>query len=600
MDFHSIYLISNGSQDFYPENKLTSFTNHVPWPIEFSPQEKWEVGVESFGISCNFKRLDVETNAPHILITKCQTEDRKCEETCRGEKPVKFNFQSCIWHKFNLPLEGKEIVSGTTFQKLSDQIAQQTGIIMTYINGRLSFDLNDTDKKSQESYWIFFNKKFSNAFGLSGELIRTKEFSEVNSLTNDYDQYYKINYVNINGKVYSQREAKFENEEYNIYNIGLNQLTKKHVQLTSDFFVLEKNYPKLIKIICNIIEPQIFNSTFSKDLLIFSPDFKKTENYFFKEIDCVDYIPLVTSRITEVSIKLTDENNQQLNLSEGQATIIKLRLKRMAVNKRSFNIRLSSEPTTLFPDNTNYKFKVKLPYQIDLGDEKWRVCINSLNHPTKFSTMLVGEEDRMILFKQKNKQAPFKLQFKNFFAYDESSLFDEFNFFLQSNEIGEISAIPSGGKRINITKPGKLIISKFVGGVLGLSNDVSKHFQFSSAKNSIDPHSWDASTTSPKMIDIPSTAKLSLLQPNYIMIYSDIVKSTAIAGNFAKILKIVPLKNTDFNYVIQEFRTKEMVELEKSQLDVIEIQLRSHDGRYINFLTNQDIIVNLEFTNYYE
>ena len=151
-----------------------------------------------------------------------------------------------------------------------------------------------------------------------------------------------------------------------------------------------------------------------------------------------------------------------------------------------------------------------------------------------------------------------------------------------------------------VPKPGRLVISRFVGAILGLSMDYQKHFVFNSAFTEQDMRSWDASEQAPKIIMPVKAIDLTLLRPNYIMVYSDIVKSTIIAGNFAKILKIIPLKSTDLSYTIQEFRAKEFTELERTQLDVIEVNLRSHDGAFINFLTNQDVILNLEFTNYHD
>ena len=103
MDFSSIYLISNGSTDYYPENKLTQFTNHLPVPIEFNESDKWEVGVESFGISCNFKKTHLSVTNPHILIGSCQQDEKTCDETCVGEKPVKFQLEDeKCWKKFYL------------------------------------------------------------------------------------------------------------------------------------------------------------------------------------------------------------------------------------------------------------------------------------------------------------------------------------------------------------------------------------------------------------------------------------------------------------------------------------------------------------------
>ena len=93
---------------------------------------------------------------------------------------------------------------------------------------------------------------------------------------------------------------------------------------------------------------------------------------------------------------------------------------------------------------------------------------------------------------------------------------------------------------------------------------------------------------------------LSYLHPNYMLIYSNIVKSTIVGGEYAKILRIAPLVNTDLDYAITEFRNKERYELDLREVRTIEIMLCSHDGEPIDFVTTQDVIINLEFSNYTE
>ena len=271
MDFSSIYLISNGSNDFYPENKLTSFANHLPVPIEFNEYEKWEVAVESFGISCNFKVKQLSNTTPHILIGDCDMDSRKCDETCGGERPVNFDLgdESC-WHKFYLTKNVKEIVGPETFKRLASKIASKTNINVTFSEGRLSFDLDTEGIENKKSYWIAFSNEFSKAYGLSGELLFRQDFASANLVTSTFDPYYFINFVNINGKRFRQRRSKLDDTEFNIYFVGYHSSAKKFSRLNSDVFNLDKPYPKLVKIFCSGIEPQIFNDTFSKDLMYLS------------------------------------------------------------------------------------------------------------------------------------------------------------------------------------------------------------------------------------------------------------------------------------------------------------------------------------------
>jgi len=61
-------------------------------------------------------------------------------------------------------------------------------------------------------------------------------------------------------------------------------------------------------------------------------------------------------------------------------------------------------------------------------------------------------------------------------------------------------------------------------------------------------------------------------------------------------MRIVPIVDSKFQYVLSEFKHRDYYELENYELNIIEVQLRSHDGKFINFGGGQDIILDLEFS----
>jgi hypothetical protein len=95
--------------------------------------------------------------------------------------------------------------------------------------------------------------------------------------------------------------------------------------------------------------------------------------------------------------------------------------------------------------------------------------------------------------------------------------------------------------------------------------------------------------------ELPLPINLDFLKPDYIIAYTNIVSPTIIGGIYSKILRIIPIKNSEVDYVVTEFHHKEYLELQNTEINEIEIELRAHDGTPIDFGFNQDVILNLEF-----
>ena len=51
----TVTLISNGSEQFFPDNTLTNFTNQLPNDISLSKNKKWYVSLQNLGIDLNYK-----------------------------------------------------------------------------------------------------------------------------------------------------------------------------------------------------------------------------------------------------------------------------------------------------------------------------------------------------------------------------------------------------------------------------------------------------------------------------------------------------------------------------------------------------------------
>lgn len=612
-----IYVLSNGGGNFYPNNTLTNFTNNFPIPLEVGG--KYEIGVQCIGFSSRFKHMLLPSNPdiPSLIISNCKVKDRitRCVDEEHGtihgcDGPVHFDFIERVNVTCGIGYESNKCVqeeckywnyyfedrpyTNKDLENLQMKIQEESGLLMRLENKRMIFDIPDSFVDSYKYFWVMMHPTFMETFKFQNILLGTFNRSKGTLVDTIYN-------VSIGGKVHVERRATYKGQEYLVYLVSRKRIGPDKffdTCLVSDKFDIETPmYPKLIKVVSDNIQPQILNSNFSNDLLIFSPDYSSNENYTFREIECIDYVPLLSDVVSNFNIKLLDETEQQLQLLPGHATIVKLILRKMPSNKESFNVRLTSEPNQHYVDNLPHKFKVKLPTPMNLND-KWKVCVNSISHPTTFATFLDLESTRQMAFKYEESGTIVKHSFKKNYLYDGEDLIFELNHFLTANDIGRCST-DNNRLSLFIHTKGTLVFSNFVAKVLGLNRKTANEV-FHILKFVGTPQYEYLDETGEFKVVAGDKIDLNYLKPNYIMMYSNLVKSTVVGGEYTQLLRISPIKDTNLDYAIMEFKHKEFYDLQNFEISTIEIELRSHDGEFINFATSQDVIINLEFSNYQE
>lgn len=728
-----IHIFSNGCRDKYPSNTLTKFTNSLPLPLEVD--SRYEIGVSEFGFSSRFKnvRIPDKPSIPSIIIIKCDFLDAQdiefgpysfqfhadkliCVED--GESDECKNSNCMYWPYY---LSNKEY-SEIDFDILFEQILEDTGVTVSATeDGKLFFEISDSFKNIHEitpdhKYcWVMMHSTFMETFNFdfSSKKVQRRQRNEYS-----YE-------INIGGKKKMLRETEFKGDKYSAYFISRHQLVNN--TLISDKVDLsKKKYPKYIKIVSDVIRPQILNNSYSQELVVFSPDFTIDRNYTIRSIKNIDFIPLLNSTITSIDIKLLDENNDQLQILDGIASFVKLVIKKMPFGKESFNVRLTSEATENYPENTNFNFKMKLPSTLEFNSS-WKVSLNSISHPCKWSTFLEDESTRKIVFIDRagaigDVGAKYVHLFKGNYIYNEEELIKELNnAFLSGYGIGEAN-YTSKRCDMKIVAQGTLILSNYLARILGYKPAGEEDVKFDTAKYAkiVGEQSYKSPSIKFKMQEgnsenakmaisfVPDTTKPSelsphyqtlymprvgvsqsimeliddinkfflqnnignckiipgrkiqfnilargdlvfgnliasvlgftnnettlgrdfapsprffsvkdegshsnifhligeedinihLLMPEYMMIYSNIIQAHIVGGEYKKMLRLADMKQTNLNYTMTEFENKEFYNLETHNIDVIEVSLCAHDGQFINFATSQDVILNLEFSNY--
>ena len=592
----SIYLLSNSSTDTYPNNTLTNFKTKLPSQLTFNEGERWGVAVEAIGISTDFKNITLpeKKNSPSLIIPT--NKNLNIEDLEKS-----YDSNSYVAPIFDVLQNEKDFGRDFFFIFFRDKY-------YTYDN--LYYELFSQIKRPK-STWEYGQKRIIDLFSiLKSDLIiihynTIKDFQiklfPKGMLTTQagIDNLITVENAGVKQFRYLDGAGHYAFAPYGlkiiIYNGELYCAywnRKNRYFLQANFGTIDKRkFPDLIKVKSKNIKQQIHNSSFSNDLLIFCPDFKEKEKYFFHEFETKQYVELNNSIITTFDIKLVDENNSFLHLLPGPASIVKLNIKKMDYYDRSFNIRLSSEKSELYKSNTNSNFKVKLPSLLNLNKD-WKVCLTSINMPTTFKTLPTDKTKREIVFWDNVNDYIITIpeilpNITNLIQLINSYQF--LHFYVE--KIGDASYL-----KVHIKKKGKLKIHQSLAQMLGfqtlyLENETHILDTNNDTIFQRDNYNyWIYQCTNP--------INFELSKPNYIMVYSNIVEGSIVGNKICNILKIVPTKNHEDNYVLNEFKHNEFYDLHNTDIDEIEITLRSHDGEIINFLSNQNVIINLLFSNY--
>ena len=600
----TFFIISNGSEDVYKDNTLTHFKNRLPEIIELPENENWVAAVESVGFSCSFKNVYLPDNNihPSFMMSQCYKnlpEDEDIDTPCTAlfEQEqcdvINFDFvnnedgKNCVWKMFRF--EDKIYTS----EEMEEYFFRaQEGLYASLLHFDKQIGQFSVGATPGTFFWLIIHPSMIKTFGIPINPLRTGGEFWSRDRNNKYvlmkqNEYGTTKLVSLNVPL----TTYYKSEKYYAYYIDSNQKAFFKSDPTNVFTNIEKRHPRLIRILCDNIKPQIFNSSFSQDLIVFCPDFEKIGKYYFHEFENKQYVSIANSILSDFEINIVDENNNKLQLFTGVPSIIKLSIKKM--EEEAFNVRLTSSRTREYMLNKNSSFKVKLPNTLYL-DRNWTVCLTYINHPNIFTTFHENENTRKILFRQNGVEQNYKLTLNQSVVFTKEMLIDEINKFLKQIGIGSAVLTENDHIKMIFNAKGILVISNYVLRLLGYTGNIDNSAM--GTRIMIDTTNSSIQTFGNNFIlEFKSSIDIDLLAPNYMIAYSNIVSSTIIGGSFNKILRIIPIFKSDDDYVIKEFHHKEYIELQNTEITEIEIELRAHDGTLVNFGSKKDVILNLEF-----
>jgi hypothetical protein len=589
------YIISNASSDVFPDNTLTEFKNVFPRTLSFPEEEKWEVGIETIGISSMFRNVYTpKAGVPVIIASHDKTNLRHLRQS-----PVVDPRED--WHfSINMNL-AKVNNSDAMYTELVDKFYTEADVysmcryytiklrpycILSYDGTRMTISYNDHYSLKHKGAWIFLHETFAKSFKFVSHHI--KDMSMMRAIEGNNSN--KVSLVEIGSNLHLERKIDYNGETYLGYLLHEDKSRELYGSLVSEPIDLYHHdmLPEIIKVQCDIIEPQIINNYFSQDLLILSTDVQYTNNYFFHDIERISYFPLLFNDISQITIRLVDENDKKLELMQGHATIIKLRFKKNKKMIDNFYVRVTSKPNDIYTDNKPYKFRIQLP-STKVLNEDWKVSLNSINIPNKFTTFITPNEQlRSFVYKTADKPSIVHV-FKSNVSYTPTLIVAEINTFLASNDVGDATIDNLGRLVINVKEACTLAVGLDAVKVLGYQTaliPMGANYMF------IRPL-----PDNPKTFTFESPINVNYFRPNYFIIYSNIVQPSIIGNIFSPILKIVPIVDAKEAFKLHDFKVREFYNIPNTEINEIQMEIRTHDGEFVNFLLDQHVIMNLQFTN---
>jgi len=647
METKSVFAISNGSQTYFPKNTLTNFRNK--FPNDIITNENYELSVESIGFSKNFKQIHLpddgfpsffisksdiisyvktpntekkELKNQRIKILQTELDDLSLDEFKTNKNDIiEVDYENLKLRKkrstqvnnndfktFPFYFRDGEKYSKSSLKEYFQKVKKITGVNVNYIDteDKIVFNI-PTPKNTLESptttfdsYFVVMHDTFASSFVVNDYCF----------VTIPYDEFYwqpmpENNSVHRTNRDDGEITLKIKLDMTDVYYRN-EKYKAAHIQSYRHTLICENvakiNFPNLVKLKCGNIKSQIMNNSYSNDLVVFCPDFEKKDNFFYHEFDSLQFIPLSNIILRDIELSLCDENNRFLQLEAGTPTIVKLSLQKMDVTKDSFNVRLTSSPSVQNPNNTSSSFKVILPTTLNL-DRKWRVALTAISHPNEFNTFLKEEDSRSMAITWKNNDSDKNVNVRKLVLreyYDNAGdIVNEINNFLKLSNMG-FAKTEEEKLTFTFDRNCILVIGNYLLRILGFTymDDISHYkkytvfpIRFNSTKDYI---------KSEEKIEFcfQDVISLNLLDAKYICMYANFISPTILAGEYHKLLRIIPIRESKTGYVISEFKHKDFYELQNTEIKEIEIELRAHDGELINFKSKQNIILNLLFSNY--
>ena len=353
--------------------------------------------------------------------------------------------------------------------------------------------------------------------------------------------------------------------------------------LADETINLKINSPQLIFVMANFVQHSLVGSN-QKQILNFFPLPKRTNEIVHHRFKRPIILKIIPGSVFHIS--LVDEDFNQIKADVGLPTLLALK---KSFEENMFPVSLISSDKTnlkLFPDNKPNSFKNKLSFPLLMNHEHgWGVSLRSIAFP---KVMNVFSKYHFFTAKKMGEGENVVITLDNSYVTSGTKLL-----YLLNEKI-----------RDSLSSYSKSVLPSFSlkdGLTLIETNDFECHLNGDLLKVLGLTHSYqDEGIVYHPLSSILGVLDMNLflLQPQEMIVISNIVEEAFYAQHRPKILKIIPISTrqmdfTSYNYI--QFEEEDVIPVKLDRIDEIEISIITRKGDLINFVDLYDVKCQLEF-----
>lgn len=614
-----VTLLSNADTSLY-ENTLTNFTNSLPRDFNFPTEDNWHVCIKSFGFSTKFSNIITpkKTTIPSIIVFERNYNDKPLNDhdvyvpdslnkflrpNIKNKDNKTFYDHLNVYHETHLHSNDSIENLKIEFDKINQHrdiinisLMEGINVIIKPLHDNLQvpkiLEPHNTakwrivDPKNTPDQQLNHSNVAERTKTLPHRLAPLKHSDFLNKFEVQTGFIFLLHESTVKTFGFSKHNLRekfrFDGELYFVYVL---QFDSGPIvgELKNWYF----KYPELVRVGCDIIEEQIFDSGLDKTLTTICPKFDPFEKYYYHMFDTDEYVKISNTNINKITINLQNKEKNYLNLLPGPATFVKLKFKKMDMGNQFFNVRLSSKES---------EFVTDLPKSYYL-DDKWKVALTSFNYPTDILQLPADEESRSISIVSADGNYVEYHVLPNIYYENIESVLDRINSFISlfSCYVKFIKNL----KRVKFTIAKNFVIILPINIAKMLGCEPEHHITIESDRFLVIDNAGINATENDREIYFTSEPDINYFKPEYIMVYCDIIEPCIVSSQYMKLLSIVPLKSKVYDkstYHIAEFPNPQYHSLESTLVKNIAFSFRSHSGNLISFSKKSRIFMNLSFS----
>ena len=353
--------------------------------------------------------------------------------------------------------------------------------------------------------------------------------------------------------------------------------------LADETINLKINSPQLIFVMANFVQHSLVGSN-QKQILNFFPLPKRTNEIVHHRFKRPIILKIIPGSVFHIS--LVDEDFNQIKADVGLPTLLALK---KSFEENMFPVSLISSDKTnlkLFPDNKPNSFKNKLSFPLLMNHEHgWGVSLRSIAFP---KVMNVFSKYHFFTAKKMGEGENVVISLDNSYVTSGTKLL----YLLNEKIRDSLSSYSESVLPSFSLKDGLTLIE---------TNDFECHLNGDLLKVLGLTHSYqDEGIVYHPLSSILGVLDMNLflLQPQEMIVISNIVEEAFYAQHRPKILKIIPISTrqmdfTSYNYI--QFEEEDVIPVKLDRIDEIEISIITRKGDLINFVDLYDVKCQLEF-----